>query len=445
MTYDSDYEVRLAELGALGGDTSKQYDSVYEIDLAILDIIQGGGGGHNYAAGENIDISEDYVISATGYSKKEGGFAELPKKEEETWLTEPRKLTDEEKAEFGDYEWYNAGDDSDYEWSNGRLYELTYNSDIDDYVHEYLCKITDAEYISNDDLNIYGMIFNTDVPVDLDYENHNYAVSSYVTNNSASAEFSHAEGSGTTALGYAAHSEGANNTASGYSAHAGGNGCLSEGNSSFVHGDNNIAQSTATAGVAFGTNNTVNNPNEFVTGAHNKNWVGSSLSNTQIFSIGNGTNATNKKNVISVMKNGDIYVYGIGFFNGSNYPFEGWGVTTLQDSINHPRRLLNKVFYTDSVQGSLNIDAGNGTVIVDVADAPTIYFMGMTNLDDEVRVDILVRNTGDSPFTANLSGAYQLMNNSNNAINPDDYVLYDCRWFPYIQTWLVIPIYKHSI
>ena len=41
---DSDYNVRLATLEAMGGDTTKHYDSVYEIDLAILKIIEQGGG-----------------------------------------------------------------------------------------------------------------------------------------------------------------------------------------------------------------------------------------------------------------------------------------------------------------------------------------------------------------------------------------------------------------
>lgn len=50
MKYNSDYSVRLATLGALGGDTTKCYNSVYEIDLAILDAIEhgGGGGGMDY-------------------------------------------------------------------------------------------------------------------------------------------------------------------------------------------------------------------------------------------------------------------------------------------------------------------------------------------------------------------------------------------------------------
>lgn len=45
MEYNSDYEVRLATLGALGGDTIKKYDSVYSIDLEILKLTEQGGGG----------------------------------------------------------------------------------------------------------------------------------------------------------------------------------------------------------------------------------------------------------------------------------------------------------------------------------------------------------------------------------------------------------------
>lgn len=61
--YDSDYSVRLATLGAMGGDTTKCYDSVYEIDLEILKIIEEGGIG-----GAKIDdntISTETVWSSS--------------------------------------------------------------------------------------------------------------------------------------------------------------------------------------------------------------------------------------------------------------------------------------------------------------------------------------------------------------------------------------------
>lgn len=59
--YNSDYEIRLAELGVLGGDTTKCYDSVYEIDLEILARIQGGG------IAEQV-INDDVTSTSTTYS-----------------------------------------------------------------------------------------------------------------------------------------------------------------------------------------------------------------------------------------------------------------------------------------------------------------------------------------------------------------------------------------
>ena len=47
--YDSDYEIRLAQLQAMGGDVTKHYDSVYEIDLEILRLTEEGGGGSSDA------------------------------------------------------------------------------------------------------------------------------------------------------------------------------------------------------------------------------------------------------------------------------------------------------------------------------------------------------------------------------------------------------------
>ena len=46
MAYNSDYEIRLAQLEAMGGDvTGKTYNSVYDIDLEILRLTEEGGGG----------------------------------------------------------------------------------------------------------------------------------------------------------------------------------------------------------------------------------------------------------------------------------------------------------------------------------------------------------------------------------------------------------------
>lgn len=62
MIYDSDYMIRLATLQALGGDATREYDSVYEIDLEILRLAQGGGGGGG------AEIDDDHVSTGTTYS-----------------------------------------------------------------------------------------------------------------------------------------------------------------------------------------------------------------------------------------------------------------------------------------------------------------------------------------------------------------------------------------
>ena len=39
MKYDSDYSIRLKTLEQMGGDVTKKYDSVYSIDLEILQFL----------------------------------------------------------------------------------------------------------------------------------------------------------------------------------------------------------------------------------------------------------------------------------------------------------------------------------------------------------------------------------------------------------------------
>jgi len=74
MDYNSDYDIRLAQLEAMGGDMTKHYDSVYEIDLEILRLTEEGGGSPFDYDSSNGSISnkafspegETYVNSATG-------------------------------------------------------------------------------------------------------------------------------------------------------------------------------------------------------------------------------------------------------------------------------------------------------------------------------------------------------------------------------------------
>ena len=60
LQYDSDYEVRLATLKALGGDDTKHYNSVYDIDIEILKLTEQGGGG--------ATIDDDVISTETAWS-----------------------------------------------------------------------------------------------------------------------------------------------------------------------------------------------------------------------------------------------------------------------------------------------------------------------------------------------------------------------------------------
>ena len=70
----TDYDVRLATLKKLGGDMSKKYATIYDVDLAILDKIgQGGGGGGSTVWGDIYDDIKDQkdlidLISQSGGS-----------------------------------------------------------------------------------------------------------------------------------------------------------------------------------------------------------------------------------------------------------------------------------------------------------------------------------------------------------------------------------------
>ena len=58
----NDYDVRLATLKKLGGDMSKKYATIYDVDLAILEKIGQGGG----VSIEEVDAEIDSKL--TGYA-----------------------------------------------------------------------------------------------------------------------------------------------------------------------------------------------------------------------------------------------------------------------------------------------------------------------------------------------------------------------------------------
>ena len=131
----------------------------------------------------------------------------------------------------------------------------------------------------------------------------------------AHGKFSHAEGRNTTAL-YAAHAEGQDTNALGTRSHAEGFDCTANGNGSHVEGQHNVTNGQASHGEGYYT--VTNNVAEHAEGKYNASIKSSDISKATHVSIGIGTSETDRKNAFEVKQNGDIYIKGLGGYEGNN-------------------------------------------------------------------------------------------------------------------------------
>ena len=125
---------------------------------------------------------------------------------------------------------------------------------------------------------------------------------------SATADAAHAEGSRTNAKGYGSHSEGYYAAASGAQSHAEGCGTKAIGESSHAEGDG--TQANGKYSHAGGYRTRANNDAETAVGKYNKSDADT------LYSVGNGTSDTNRKNAFEIKKNGDAYFEGKGYAGG---------------------------------------------------------------------------------------------------------------------------------
>lgn len=120
-------------------------------------------------------------------------------------------------------------------------------------------------------------------------------------NTLAEGNSSHAEGKRSKALGDGSHAEGYGTTATGYYSHA-------EGISTFAYGGHSHAEGGFTE---------TNNFGEHASGRFNKSTKSSDESKATRFSIGIGTDIS-RKNAVEVKANGDVYIIGVGGYDGKN-------------------------------------------------------------------------------------------------------------------------------
>lgn len=95
--------------------------------------------------------------------------------------------------------------------------------------------------------------------------------------------------------------------------------------------ESNSNQALGESSVAEGKHNYSKNASEISQGQFNKSTKNSTVfgdSKNTIYSLGIGTSNENRKNAIEVMQNGDIYIIGLGGYDGMNAGCDG--VKTLQ-------------------------------------------------------------------------------------------------------------------
>lgn len=114
----------------------------------------------------------------------------------------------------------------------------------------------------------------------------------------ASSPYAHAEGDQTQATASSSHSEGFGTTASGYASHAEGGSTVASG--SFTHASGEHTKATNYAEQAIGYYNKSTHVN------NNGQWKGDSEST--LFSVGNGTSESDRKNAFEVKQDGTVLV-----------------------------------------------------------------------------------------------------------------------------------------
>lgn len=114
----------------------------------------------------------------------------------------------------------------------------------------------------------------------------------------ASSPYAHAEGDQTQATASSSHSEGFGTRASGYASHAEGGSTVASGNFTHAGGEHTKATNYAEQAIGYYNKSTyVNN---------NGQWKGDSEST--LFSVGNGTSESDRKNALEIKQDGTVLV-----------------------------------------------------------------------------------------------------------------------------------------
>ena len=175
----------------------------------------------------------------------------------------------------------------------------------------------------------------------------------------ANGEASHAEGEGTIAIDAASHTEGHQTMSDGFASHAEGGETQAIGPRSHAEGFCTIAKgprahaegdhtkATGPDSHAEGQGTVAKNEYEHAEGKYNvshRGEIDNPKTNT-IHSIGIGENKKQRRNAVEVMRNGDMYVFGIGDYQGDGLD----KARTLQEVIKTQAKFIEELMRSNTL------------------------------------------------------------------------------------------------
>lgn len=192
----------------------------------------------------------------------------------------------------------------------------------------------------------------------------------------ASVGGSHAEGFGTTASGYRSHAEGESTKASGYASHAEGQNTIAssgyshaEGYGTKAYGEYSHAEGQNTNALGYashaeGYHTTTTNRAEHACGLYNRSMGSTSDADATLWSVGNGTGDSDRKNAAELKRNGDFFV--------ANRLIAYAGKEGQTDVVSYIKNLASRVSALETENASLKIrvedleNALENTVTMDI-------------------------------------------------------------------------------
>lgn len=138
------------------------------------------------------------------------------------------------------------------------------------------------------------------------------------------------------AYGTSSHVEGRHGVAFGTNSHVEGNENIAIGDNSHAEGEANITKGRCSH--AEGVATTTNNEAEHAEGSFNVSHNGNTRAEKTLHSVGIGTGLNDYKNAFEIMQNGDIYVIGIGGYDGTNPS----GAQTVKQVMDSRESITNK-------------------------------------------------------------------------------------------------------